>query len=59
MAPATGFEPVTFRLTAERSTAELRGIIATTEGIIPNERCLRNFGLLLIEAKLFVEELAL
>ena len=24
MAPATGFEPVTFRLTAERSTAELR-----------------------------------
>ena len=27
MAPATGFEPVTFRLTAERSTAELRRII--------------------------------
>ena len=24
LAPATGFEPVTFRLTAERSTAELR-----------------------------------
>jgi hypothetical protein len=27
LAPATGFEPVTFRLTAERSTAELRRII--------------------------------
>ena len=28
LAPATGFEPVTFRLTAERSTAELRRIIS-------------------------------
>jgi hypothetical protein len=42
LAPATGLEPVTFRLTAERSTTELRRNILWNKGDYTEKTCLRQ-----------------
>ncbi len=43
MAPPTGFEPVTYRLTAGRSTTELQGIIDDVKNALNSLSCFQAF----------------